>query len=83
MTARPFRAFPAICSPASAKAAKGTSDREYIPVAVLGTRAGTYCVLCREISASGAPKNVLVYVNGDGIQNTYELWIEKHDTKGS
>ena len=65
------------------KAAKGTSDKEYIPVAVLGTRAGTYCVLCREISASGAPKNVLVYVNGDGIQNTYELWIEKHDTKGS
>ena len=62
------------------KAANGTN---YAPVAVLGRLEGTYCVLCKEtVSASGAPKNVLVYVNGDGIQNTYELWIEKHDTKG-
>lgn len=62
------------------KAENGTN---YTPVAVLGKQEGTYCVLCKETGVSGAPKNVLVYVNGDGIQNTYELWIEKHGTKGN
>ena len=27
------------------------------------------------------PYNVLVYVNESGIQNIYELWIEKHAEK--
>ena len=62
-------------------AAEKTGGAEYLPLAVLGELDGTYCILCKEADAA-APKNVLVYVNRDGIQNTYEIWIEKHAEKG-
>lgn len=64
-------------------AASKDSSTEYTPVAVLGVSDGTYCVLCKGTDSSGAaPKNILVYVNAEGIQNTYEIWIEKHGTSG-
>ncbi len=33
------------------------------------------------IYPNAEPNNVLMYVNEDGIQNIYELWIDKHDKK--
>lgn len=66
-----------------AKASEGISDKEYVPIAVLGTMDGAYCILCKEIDPSNTEqKNVLVYVDASGIRNTYEIWIDKHDTKG-
>lgn len=64
------------------KAAGGMDNTEYMPLAVLGVLDGTYCVLCKENDGSDPElKNVLVYVNADGIQNTYEIWIGKHAEK--
>ncbi len=63
-------------------AAEKADGAEYLPLAVLGELDGTYCILCKETDAA-APKNVLVYVNADGIQNTYEIWIDKHAAKGT
>ena len=56
---------------------------EYTPVAVLGMRDNTCCILCKATAVypDAKPYNVLVYVNEDGIQNIYELWIEKHAEK--
>ncbi len=55
----------------------------YTPVAVLGVSDDTYCILCKAavVYPDAKPYNALVYVNGDGIQNIYELWIDKHAEK--
>ncbi len=55
----------------------------YTPVAVLGEESGTYCILCKATAVypGAAPYNALVYVNENGIQNIYELWIDKHAEK--
>lgn len=65
------------------KATEGLLGVGYVPVCVLGVQGDTYCILCKAtvIYPNAEPKNVLVYVNEDGIQNIYELWIDKHDTK--
>lgn len=56
---------------------------EYTPVAVLGVIDSTYCILCKAavVYPGARPYNVLVYINEDGVQNIYELWIEKHVEK--
>ena len=56
---------------------------DYTPVAVLGKDDSTYCILCKAsaVYPAAAPYNALVYVNESGIQNIYELWIEKHAEK--
>lgn len=56
---------------------------DYTPVAVLGQDDSTYCILCKAsaVYPGAAPYNALVYVNESGIQNIYELWIEKHAEK--
>ncbi len=56
---------------------------EYTPVAVLGVIDSTYCILCKAavVYPGARPYNVLVYINEDGVQNIYELWIEKHAEK--
>lgn len=65
------------------KATEGLLGVSYVPVCVLGVQGDTYCILCKAtvIYPNAEPNNVLVYVNEDGIQNIYELWIEKHDKK--
>ena len=56
---------------------------DYTPVAVLGKNESTYCILCKAstVYPGAAPYNALVYVNESGIQNIYEIWIEKHAEK--
>lgn len=65
------------------KATEGLLGVSYVPVCVLGVQGDTYCVLCKAtvIYPNAEPNNVLMYVNEDGIQNIYELWIDKHDKK--
>lgn len=65
------------------KATEGLLGVSYVPVCVLGVQGDTYCILCKAtvIYPNAEPNNVLVYVNKDGIQNIYELWIDKHDKK--
>lgn len=65
------------------KAAEGLLGVNYVPVCVLGVQGDTYCILCKStvVYPDAQPKNVLVYVNEDGIQNIYELWIDQHDKK--
>ena len=65
------------------KATEGLLGVSYVPVCVLGVQGDTYCILCKAtvIYPNAEPNNVLMYVNEDGIQNIYELWIDKHDKK--
>ena len=65
------------------QAMEGLVGVDYTPVAVLGRCGGTYCILCKAtvVYPGAKPYNALVYVNEDGIQNIYELWIEKHAEK--
>lgn len=65
------------------RATEGLLGVSYVPVCVLGVQGDTYCILCKAtvIYPNAEPNNVLVYVNKDGIQNIYELWIDKHDKK--
>lgn len=65
------------------KATEGLLGVSYVPVCVLGVQGDTYCILCKAtvVYPNAEPNNVLVYVNKDGIQNIYELWIDKHDKK--
>ena len=54
----------------------------YTPVAVLGVRDSTWCILCRAkaVYPDAKPYNTLVYIDAEKmeIQNIYELWIDKH-----
>ena len=65
------------------KAMEGLVGVDYTPVVVLGEAAGTYCILCKAtiVYPGAEPYNALVYISEDGIQNIYELWIEKHAEK--
>ena len=65
------------------KATEGLLGVSYVPVCVLGVQGDTYCILCKAtvIYPNAEPNNVLMYMNEDGIQNIYELWIDKHDKK--
>ncbi len=52
----------------------------YEPLALLGEADGVYCILClaRPEDPESAPRHVLVYVAGDGVRNTWDLWLEDH-----
>ena len=65
------------------RALENLTGVNYTPLAVLGVMDDTYCILCRAVAVypDAKPYNVLVYVNENGIQNIYELWIEKHAVK--
>ena len=65
------------------RALENLTGVNYTPVAVLGVMDDTYCILCKAagVYPDAKPYNVLVYVNENGIQNIYELWIEKHATR--
>ena len=65
------------------RAMDGLTGVNYTPVAVLGVLDDTYCILCKAsvVYPDEKPYNVLVYVNSDGVQNIYELWIDKHAEK--
>ena len=65
------------------KATEGLVGVKYTPVAVLGKNDSTFCILCKAavVYPGAEPFNVLVYMNENGVQNIYELWIEKHAEK--
>ena len=62
---------------------EGLVGVDYVPVAVLGVKENTWCILCKAtvVYPGAEPYNALVYVNDEGIQNIYELWIDKHAEK--
>ena len=65
------------------KATEGLLGVEYSPIAVLGKQGETSCILCKAkaVYPDSKPYNALVYVNNEGVQNIYELWIDKHAGK--
>ena len=65
------------------KAMEGFVGVDYTPLAVLGEKDDTFCILCKATAVypGAKPYNALVYVSEDGIQNIYELWIEQHAEK--
>ena len=56
---------------------------KYTPLAVLGKKGETLCILCKAKAVYQDSKsyNVLAYINNEGVQNIYELWIDKHAEK--
>ena len=65
------------------KAMEGLVGVNYVPVCILGVQDGTYCILCKATAVypGAEPYNALVYVGESGVQNIYELWIDKHAGK--
>ena len=64
------------------KATQKLLGMTYDPVALLAEKDGSYCILCRATAVypEAEPSYSLVYVGEDGVQNVWELWIEKHST---
>ena len=64
-------------------AMKGLVGVGYTPIAVLGRQGDTYCILCKAAAVypGAKPYNALVYINDKGLQNIYEIWIDKHAEK--
>ena len=56
------------------------TDAVYEPVALLGEQQDVYCILCRVTgdSEDAEPYYTLVYVGKNGVQNKWDLWVEKH-----
>ena len=52
----------------------------YEPLGFLGEKDGLYCFLCRAtvVYPNAAPYYVLFYVNEDGVQNIWDLWVDAH-----
>ena len=62
------------------EAEEATDSVRYEPLALLGEADGVYCILClaRPEDPESAPWHTLVYVSGDGIRNTWDLWLADH-----
>ena len=52
----------------------------YEPLGYLGEKDGTYCILCRAtvVYPGAKPGYSLVYVNETGVQNIWEIWMDRH-----
>ena len=62
------------------KGMEGLVGVNYEPLGYLGEKDGLYCILCRAtvVYPGAVPYYALVYVNDDGIQNIWEIWMDKH-----
>ena len=62
------------------KATEKLMGVNYEPLALLAEKDDTYCLLCRAtvVYPGATPKYTLFYVNEEGVQNIYELWIDAH-----
>ena len=62
------------------RALEGSTDVDFEPIAFLGESEGVYCVFCRAAVSDPnvKPYYSLVYVTEDGIQNVWDIWMEKH-----
>ena len=67
----------ALFSNAMSSAPDGVS---YEALGFLGEKDGLYCLLCRmtAVTPDAKPVYALVYINEDGLQNTWEIWMERH-----
>lgn len=65
------------------KAMEGLTGVGYEPVGLLGEKDGVYCILCRAtvIVPDAKPYYSLVYVNEDGLQNIWDIWMGAHSEK--
>ena len=65
------------------KAMVGLVGVVYEPLGFLGELDGTYCILCRaaEVYPGAKPYYTLVYVTESGLQNIYDIWMDKHAEK--
>ena len=64
------------------KAMSGITGVNYEAVGYLGEKDGLYCILCRAtvVSPDAKPYYTLVYVNDEGLQNTWDIWMDAHST---
>lgn len=64
------------------KATEKLMGVKYEPLALLAELDNTYCLLCRAtvVYPGATPKYTLFYVNEEGVQNIYDLWIDAHAT---
>ena len=62
------------------KAMEGLVGVHYEPLGYLGEKEGTYCILCRATAVypDAKPYYALVYVNENGVQNIWDIWMDKH-----
>lgn len=53
---------------------------DYEPIAFLGESDGVFCVFCRAtgVYPDAKPYYTLVYLSEDGVQNIWDIWMEKH-----
>ena len=65
------------------KAMDGLTGVGYEPVGYLGEKDGVYCVLCRAtvVYPDAKPYYALVYVNDEGLQNIWDIWMGFHAEK--
>ena len=64
-------------------AVEGLTGVRYEPLGYLGEKDGVYCVLCRAavLAPDASPYYALVYVNNDGVQNIWDIWMGAHAQK--
>lgn len=62
------------------EAMKNLLGVHYEPLGYLGEKDGTYCILCRAtvVVPDAKPYYALVYVNAAGVQNIWDIWMDKH-----
>ena len=62
------------------RAMNGLVGVHYEPLGYLGEKEGVYCILCRAtvVYPGATPFYALVYVNEGGLQNIWDLWMDKH-----
>jgi hypothetical protein len=62
------------------QAMEGLVGVHYEPLGYLGEKDGTYCILCRAtvVYPGAKPFYALVYVNENGLQNIWDIWMDKH-----
>lgn len=65
------------------KAMEDLTGVDYVPEGLLGEKDGTYCILCRAtvIYPDAKPYWSLVYVNDEGVQNIWDIWMGAHAEK--
>lgn len=65
------------------KAVEGMTGVSYEPVGYLGEKDGVYCVLSRAAEAypDAKPYYALVYVNDEGVENIWDIWMGAHAKK--
>ncbi len=64
-------------------AMNGLVGVDYVPLGYMGEKDGVYCILCRAtvVYPDAKPYYALVYVNDQGVQNIWDIWMGAHSEK--